>query len=87
VSWAECEPAGAARQVGAGIGGSKPGGAPFPGGETVCAKIEEPIMDQRIVESPEQARQGRKYSVMRYVLLISTLLVVIAFAVAYTLSV
>jgi hypothetical protein len=44
-------------------------------------------MDQRIVESPEQARQGRKYGVMRYVLLISTLLVVIAFAVAYTLSV
>jgi hypothetical protein len=44
-------------------------------------------MDQRIVESPNRARQGRKDGVVRYVLLISTLLVVIAFAVAYTLSV
>ena len=44
-------------------------------------------MDQRIVESPNRARQGRKTGVVRYVLLISTLLVVIAFAVAYTLSV
>jgi hypothetical protein len=49
--------------------------------------IEEPVMDQRIVHSPNQARQGRKSGVVRYVLLISTLLVVIAFAVAYTLSV
>ena len=44
-------------------------------------------MDQRIIQSPTKARQGRKSGVMRYVLLISTLLVVIAFAVAYTLSV
>ena len=44
-------------------------------------------MDQRIVQSPIKARQGRKYGVVRYVLLISTVLVVIAFAVAYTLSV
>ena len=44
-------------------------------------------MDQRIVQSPTKARQGRKYGIVRYVLLISTLLVVIAFAVAYTLSV
>jgi hypothetical protein len=49
--------------------------------------IEGGIMDQRIVLSPDQARQGRKSGVVRYVLLISTLLVVIAFAVAYTLSV
>ncbi len=48
---------------------------------------EGPVMDRRIVHSPNQARQGRKYGVVRYVLLISTLLVVIAFAVAYTLSV
>jgi hypothetical protein len=49
--------------------------------------IEGAIMDQRIVLSPNQVRQGRKFGVVRYVLLISTLLVVIAFAVAYTLSV
>jgi hypothetical protein len=49
--------------------------------------IEGAIMDQRIVLSPDQVRQGRKSGVVRYVLLISTLLVVIAFAVAYTLSV
>ena len=44
-------------------------------------------MVQRVVESPNKARQGRKYGVVRYVLLISTLLVVIAFAVAYRLSI
>ena len=44
-------------------------------------------MDQRIVETPNQARQGRKYGIVRYVLLISTALVVIAFAVAYMTSV
>jgi hypothetical protein len=55
--------------------------------EAVRARIEEPVMDQRIVHSPNQARQGRKSGVVRYVLLISTVLVVIAFAVAYTLSV
>jgi hypothetical protein len=49
--------------------------------------IEGAIMDQRIVLSPNQVRQGGKFGVVRYVLLISTLLVVIAFAVAYTLSV
>ena len=44
-------------------------------------------MDERIIKSPSQARQGSKSGVVRYVLAISTLLVVIAFAVAYTLSV
>ena len=44
-------------------------------------------MDQRIVETPSRARQGRKSGVVRYVLLISTALVVIAFAVAYMTSV
>jgi len=51
------------------------------------AQIEGPIMDQRIVQTPTKARQGLKSGVVRYVLLISTLLVVIAFAVAYRLSV
>jgi hypothetical protein len=51
------------------------------------AQIEGAVMDQRIVHSPDQARQGRKSGVVRYVLLISTLLVVIAFAVAYMTSV
>ena len=44
-------------------------------------------MDQRIVASPEKARAARKYGVVRYILGISLLLVVIAFAVAYVISV
>lgn len=44
-------------------------------------------MDQRIVQSPTRARQGIKPGVVRYVLVISTVLVVIAFAVAYMTSV
>ena len=40
-------------------------------------------MDQRIVEHPTTARQGTKEGVVRYVLIISTVLVVILFAVAY----
>jgi hypothetical protein len=42
---------------------------------------------RRVVESPIRARQGAKYGVVRYVLVISTVLVVIAFAVAYMTSV
>ena len=44
-------------------------------------------MDQRIVENPQNARQANKPGVVRYVLAISLLLVVILFAVAYTISV
>ncbi len=44
-------------------------------------------MDQRIVLSPEKARAARKYGVLRYILGISLVLVVIAFAVAYVISV
>jgi hypothetical protein len=39
------------------------------------------------VRDPQQARQSSKEGVVRYILLISTVLVVILFAVAYTLSV
>jgi hypothetical protein len=42
---------------------------------------------RRIVESPTRARGGGKYGIVRYVLVISTVLVVIAFAVAYMTSV
>ena len=44
-------------------------------------------MDQRIVESPGKARQAIKPGVVRYVLAISLLLVVILFAVAYSIPV
>jgi hypothetical protein len=40
-------------------------------------------MARPIVGSPEKARQGRPEGVVRYVLVISTVLVVILFAVAY----
>jgi hypothetical protein len=40
-------------------------------------------MDQRVVETPERARQASKPGVVRYVLAVSLLLVVILFAVAY----
>src|SRR5258708_39679829 len=45
------------------------------------------VMDQRVVETPERARSARKYGVLRYILGISLVLVVIAFAVAYVTSV
>ena len=44
-------------------------------------------IDPRIVETPTEARQGSKFGIVRYVLAISTALVVIAFAVAYMTSV
>lgn len=44
-------------------------------------------MDERIVESPERARAARKVGVVRYILGISLVLVVIAFAVAYVITV
>ena len=44
-------------------------------------------MDQRIVQTPTEVRQGSKYGIVRYVLAISTALVVIGFAVAYMTSV
>ena len=44
-------------------------------------------MDQRIVETLESARAARKYGVLRYILGMSLVLVVIAFAVAYVISV
>jgi hypothetical protein len=49
-------------------------------------RIDQPI-GQRIVQDPTRARQGSKPGIVRYVLVISTLLVVIAFAVAYMTSV
>ena len=44
-------------------------------------------MDQRVVETPEQARAGRKHGVVRYILGVSLALVVILFVVAYLISV
>ncbi len=44
-------------------------------------------MDQRIVLTPQKARQAIKPGVVRYVLGISLLLVVIIFGVAYTVAV
>ena len=44
-------------------------------------------MDQRVVQTPEEARSGRKHGVVRYVLAVSLLLVVILFAGAYVISV
>jgi hypothetical protein len=40
-------------------------------------------MDQRIVESPENARAGRKAGVVRYILAVSLALVIIAFIIVY----
>ena len=40
-------------------------------------------MDDRIVKSPQEASQGRKPAVARYVLTIGLALVVILFLVAY----
>ena len=44
-------------------------------------------MPERIVQNPTTARQGSKEGVVRYVLVISLVLVVILFAVAYKLMV
>ncbi len=44
-------------------------------------------MDQRIVETPERARGAYKPGVVRYILVVSTLLVVILFGVAYVIAV
>jgi len=44
-------------------------------------------MAQRIVNHPDKARSGSKEGVGRYVLVISTVLVVILFVVAYILFV
>ena len=43
-------------------------------------------MDQRVVETPQRASAGQKPGIVRYILAISTLLVVILFAVAYVIS-
>jgi hypothetical protein len=40
-------------------------------------------MDDRVVKSPQEASQGQKPAVTRYVLTIGLVLVVILFAVAY----
>jgi hypothetical protein len=47
----------------------------------------EPVMDQHVIENPEAARQGAITGRVRYILAISTALVVILFAVAYAVSV
>ena len=44
-------------------------------------------MDQRIEVKPEAARSARKEGVVRYILMISTLVVVILFAVAYVIAI
>jgi hypothetical protein len=44
-------------------------------------------MDQHIGLTPEKARSARKDGVVRYVLVISLVLVVILFVVAYKISV
>ena len=45
--------------------------------------IEGQAMDDRIVKSPQEASQGQKPGVTRYVLTIGLALVVILFLVAY----
>ncbi|MGE3281988.1 MAG: hypothetical protein AB7H90_08865 [Alphaproteobacteria bacterium] len=40
-------------------------------------------MDDRVVKDPQDARQGRKAGVTRYVLTVGLALVVILFVVAY----
>jgi hypothetical protein len=40
-------------------------------------------MDDRVVKSPQEASQGQKPAVTRYVLTVGLVLVVILFAVAY----
>lgn len=44
-------------------------------------------MDQRIVGAPDQARASTKEGVGRYVLVISTALVIVLFVVVYFLAV
>jgi hypothetical protein len=62
------------------------GSNPSPGrSEVECPQTAtENAMEERIVECPERVRAGRKAGVVRYVLAVSLLLVVILFAVAYT---
>jgi hypothetical protein len=50
-------------------------------------RSREVSMAQRIVESSQRARSGRKPGMVRYVLAVSLVLVVILFLVAYTISV
>jgi hypothetical protein len=45
------------------------------------------VMDTHIVHNAEEARQGKITGRVRYILAISTALVVILFAVAYVISV
>ena len=40
-------------------------------------------MDDRIVETPQEARQGQKPGVTRYVLTVGLALVIILFVIAY----
>jgi hypothetical protein len=40
-------------------------------------------MDDRVVKSPEEARQGRKKGVTRYVLAVGLGMVIILFVIAY----
>ena len=49
--------------------------------------IKGQAMDDRVVKSPQDASQGQKPGVTRYVLTIGLTLVVILFAVAYVISV
>lgn len=44
-------------------------------------------MDDRVVKSPQEASQGQKPGVTRYVLTVGLVLVVILFLVAYLISV
>lgn len=48
---------------------------------------EGQAMDERIVKSPQEASQGTKPRVTRYVLMVGLVLVVILFAVAYLIAV
>jgi hypothetical protein len=48
---------------------------------------EGQAMDDRIVKSPQEASQGQKPGVTRYVLTVGLVLVVILFLVAYFISV
>jgi len=43
-------------------------------------------MAERIIRGPQKARNASKEGVVRYILVISLVLVVILFAVAYTVS-
>ena len=49
--------------------------------------VKGQAMDDRIVKSPQEASQGQKPAVTRYVLTIGLALVVILFLVAYLIAV